>query len=80
MNEFKYAEKISRIKNPLDWTEEKNKIMVKAVKEMAVFHNRNSDEIKALYAKYKFKPESIRTEKDFERIPAIGVNAMKYHL
>ena len=80
MNEFKYADKISRIKNPLDWTEEKNKIMIKAVKEMAVFHNKNSDVIKALYAKYKFKPESIKTEKDFERIPSIGVNAMKYHL
>lgn len=77
---FPFAEKISKIIEPLDWTGEKCGLMVRACREMAVFHHRNCPEIKNLYQRRGFKPDSIRTEKDLEKIPPLGVTAMKRFL
>lgn len=71
---------ISYIKEPLNWDRDKCDLMVNACREMAVFHNENCSEISWLYKKYGFDPKSIMTEKDIERIPSIGVTAMKYFL
>jgi len=80
MNSFPYAEKISAIKNPLDWTEEKSQLMVAACREMALFHKKNSKEIAHLYQRHNFDPDSLQNESDIARIPALGVSAMKYFL
>jgi len=77
---FPYAEKISRISDPLDWSREKSALMAAACREMAVFHSRNCPEIKALYSRRGFDPRSILGEKDLERIPPVGVTAMKHFL
>lgn len=77
---FPKAEEISRIKDPLTWTAANRTLMVEACREMAVFHRDNSAEIRGLYERYKFRPEAIRTEKDLEKIPPVGVTAMKYFL
>ncbi len=80
MSTFECAERISRIQNPLEWTSEKSALLVKACREMATFHYENSKEIRFLYDQKGFLPESIETEKDLEKIPTIGVTAMKYYL
>ncbi len=80
MNEFPNTEAVSRIQNPHVWTGEKIELMVKACREMAIYHERYSPEINRLYEKRNFRPESIETEKDIERIPFIGVAAMKRFL
>ncbi|MFC1521761.1 hypothetical protein ACFL6Y_05085 [Elusimicrobiota bacterium] len=77
---FMSAEKISRIKNPLDWTRAKIRLMIDACREMAIFHARHSPEMGAIYKRYGFDPKSIRHESDLKRIPVIGVTAMKYFL
>jgi phenylacetate-coenzyme A ligase PaaK-like adenylate-forming protein len=77
---FPYAEKISRIRDPLDWSDEKTALMVRACREMAVFQSRNCPEIKAVYRRHGFEPGSIRGEKDLGRIPPVGVTAMKHFL
>lgn len=74
------AEKVSRVKDPMVWTEEKVRLMVEACRELAVFHHERSPEIRRIYKKYGFDPESIRSEADLQRIPVVGVHAMKYHL
>ncbi|MBI4802162.1 MAG: acyl-protein synthetase [Elusimicrobia bacterium] len=77
---FPKAEEISRIKEPLTWTAAKRALMGEACREMAVFHRDNSAEIRGLYERRKFRPESIRSESDLEKIPPVGVTAMKYFL
>lgn len=80
MSQFPASDKVSRIENPLDWTDEKCALMVEACKEMALFHQENSKEIRFLYHKENFEPRSLKSEKDLERLPFIGVNGMKYYL
>lgn len=80
MSQFPASEKISRIENPLDWTEQKRSLMVEACREMAVFHRENCKEIRYLYEKEGFDPSSLQSEKDLERLPFIGVTGMKYFL
>ena len=79
-NCFENADRISRIENPLDWTEEKTAVMVRACREMATFHRANCSDIDYLYTKHKFDPQSIATEEDLQRIPMLGVSAMKTFL
>lgn len=80
MSQFPFADQISYIKEPLTWTAEKCDLLVKACKEMALFHQENCKEIAFLYAREKFDPNSLREEKDLERLPFIGVTGMKYYL
>jgi phenylacetate-coenzyme A ligase PaaK-like adenylate-forming protein len=80
MTDFPYNEGICRIDEPLNYTESKCGMMVKACREMAIFHSGHCPEIRWLYQKYGFDPASIETEEDLERIPPLGVTAMKYHL
>lgn len=80
MKRFENARKISGIKDPLHWTDEKTRIMVVACREMAEFHEQNCPDIKYLYNRYNFNPQSIKEEKDLEKIPFLGVTAMKYYL
>lgn len=80
MKVFTYAEAISAIENPLDWSSEKNEIFYKACVEMATFHYESNSVIKCIYDKRRFKPTSICSEADLARIPSLGVTAMKYHL
>ncbi len=47
---------------------------------MAFFHREHCREINWLYEKYRFDPGSIEGEDDLERIPTLGVTAMKYFL
>ena len=77
---FPKTEEISRIKNPLTWTAANRALMVEACREMAVFHRDNSAEIRGLYERRRFRPESIRSESDIGKIPPVGVTAMKYFL
>lgn len=80
MNKFPCADRISGIKNPLDWTRDKVRLMVRACRESALFHYRHSPELRFVYERRGFRPETIKTEKDLEKIPVIGVTAMKYFL
>jgi hypothetical protein len=77
---FPAADKICRIPNPFDWTPEGNALMVDACREVAIFHQENSSDIRTLYKRHNFDPASIKVEKDLERIPSLGVHAMKYFL
>jgi len=80
MTDFPYNDGICKINEPLDYTESKCEMMVKACREMAIFHRDHCPEIQWLYQKYDFDPASIEREDDLERIPPLGVTAMKYHL
>ncbi len=71
---------ISEIRDPLDWTPEKSALFVDACREMALYHRASCPELRFLYERRGFDPESIRSEADIERIPAVGVTAMKYFL
>lgn len=77
---FPSSDSICSIRDPLDWTEDKNKIMWNACREMAQFHFMHSPEIKSIYSKARFQPEQIQSEADLERIPMLAVTAMKFHL
>jgi len=77
---FANCEAICRVKDPHVWTPAKNRLMVAACREMALFHDRNSRELAALYRRRDFDPRSIRTEADLKRIPMLGVSAMKRFL
>ncbi|MCX5784191.1 MAG: hypothetical protein NTX59_00725 [Elusimicrobia bacterium] len=80
MKQFEAAERICRVKDPLCSTPEKRESFIGACREMAVFHSSKCREMGQIYRKYGFDPETIRTEEDIERIPVVGVSAMKYHL
>jgi phenylacetate-coenzyme A ligase PaaK-like adenylate-forming protein len=80
MKDFPYASRISEIENPLDWTPQKCELFILACREMAVFHQKNSRDIAFIYKRHGFDPDSLRTEADLERIPAVGVTAMKHFL
>ncbi len=82
MNELNFpsAEAICRIKDPLTWTKEKNQLMVEACRELATFHYHHNKDIAFLYDRHTFKPNEIAHESDLEKIPVLGVTAMKYHL
>jgi hypothetical protein len=54
--------------------------MVSACREMAMFHAEHSKDLAHLYRRKNFDPSSISTEADLERIPFVGVQAMKYYL
>lgn len=77
---FPHAERISRIKDPHLWSAGKKRLMVRACREMALFHSRRSPELSAIYRRRGFDPRSIRAEKDLARIPMLGVSAMKRFL
>jgi phenylacetate-coenzyme A ligase PaaK-like adenylate-forming protein len=77
---FSAASAISEIENPLDWSPKKDQLMAEACREMAVFHYENCSDVRLLYDKYNFDPNSIRKIEDIDRIPPIGVSAMKYYL
>jgi phenylacetate-coenzyme A ligase PaaK-like adenylate-forming protein len=77
---FTAATQISEIKDPLNWAAEKDQLMADACREMAIFHSANSPDVRRLYERHKFNPASINSIADLERIPAIGVSAMKYYL
>lgn len=78
--EFPNAEKISSIRNPLDWDGPKSRLFVNACREMAIFHRERSPEIRHIYARAGFDPESLRDETDVLRVPTLGVSAMKKFL
>jgi phenylacetate-coenzyme A ligase PaaK-like adenylate-forming protein len=80
MSEFPDNDAVCRGPNPLDWDPEKRALMVRACREMALFHREHCREIHWLYDKYRFDPEDIKAEEDIERIPCLGVAAMKYYL
>lgn len=74
---FPNAEAVCRVRDPHEWTPAKNRLMLSACREMALFHSRRCPELAALYRRRGFDPRSIRTERDIARIPALGVQAMK---
>ncbi len=80
MNDFPASGSLCRAPNPLDWSGKSRKLMVDACREMATFHAEHSEEIARIYRKRGFSPDSIKKEEDLERIPSIGVTAMKYFL
>lgn len=51
-----------------------------AVRENALFHQRNNSVVAHLYERHQFNPEQLLTIKDLEKLPSIGVAAMKFHL
>ncbi len=77
---FQAATEVSGIANPLDWTPYQKERMVEACREMALFHSENSSDMGFLYRKHNFDPSSLKTERDLERLPFVGVTAMKYYL
>jgi len=80
MTDFTAATEISGIPRPLDWSKYQRNRMIDACREMAEFHAEHSSDIGYLYRKHEFDPSSIKSEADLERIPFVGVTAMKYFL
>lgn len=78
--QFPFAEKISRVADPQDWSAEKQGLMAEACREMARFHAVHNKEIRALYERRGFDPSSIEAEQDLASIPMVGVSAMKKFL
>ncbi|MEK7746633.1 MAG: hypothetical protein AAB576_08210, partial [Elusimicrobiota bacterium] len=62
------------------WSRAKTRGLVDACREMALYHERNCPELRALYRRRGFCPGSLRAERDLARIPALGVSAMKSFL
>ena len=77
---FPRAEAACRMGEPHLWSKAKTRGLVAACREMALFHERNSPELRALYRRRGFRPGSIGAESDLARIPALGVSAMKSFL
>ncbi len=77
---FPAADAISRIDRPLDWNEQKSSLMVEACREMAIFHAQHSPDIAHVYKRHNFEPTSLKDEADLNRIPTLGVTAMKSFL
>ena len=77
---FPNADAICEIKDPLDWNDMKCGVMVAACRELAIFHDGHSPDLKHIYRRRNFDPQAIHTEKDLERLPFVGVDAMKYYL
>lgn len=80
MSAFPKSKAICEIENPCLITDEKCQLMLEACREMATFHFENCPEIKFLYEKHGFKPESLKDYADLEKIPPLGVSAMKRYL
>jgi phenylacetate-coenzyme A ligase PaaK-like adenylate-forming protein len=80
MEAFDISARICRVHDPLHWTDEKCELMRHACREMAHFHQLHCPDIANLYARHGFDPSTLREEKDFERIPALGVTSMKSFL
>jgi len=80
MSEFPFSNELCRSDHPLDWSEKSRSLMIKACREMAIFHSRHNREFDWLCRKAAFNVESINVESDLEKIPAVGVTAMKYYL
>jgi phenylacetate-coenzyme A ligase PaaK-like adenylate-forming protein len=77
---FPLTTAVCEISDPCHWNQEKLNLFYQSCKEMAQFHYQNNAVIRALYDQYQFNPSSIASEADLEKIPALGVTAMKYHL
>lgn len=77
---FSATDTISRIDAPLDWTPEKDRVFLDACRELACFHYENSSVIRYLYDRQGFSPSTLRSVTDLEKLPSVGVTAMKYHL
>lgn len=77
---FEKSEAVCRVREPMNWTPEKEALMVDACREMALFHARHCPELGYLYRKQGFDPETIRQEDDLARIPFLVVTAMKKYL
>jgi phenylacetate-coenzyme A ligase PaaK-like adenylate-forming protein len=80
MIDFPNAEMLCKTVDPLTWNAEKSELFVAACKEFAHFHREKCADIEKLYARHGFSPESIVDESSLERIPFVGVQAMKYFL
>ncbi len=68
------------MQEPLHWDDNKNQVLVDACREMAEFHYEHSSDMAFLYKKNGFEPSSLKTEEDLNRLPFVGVTAMKYFL
>ncbi|MBX9767480.1 MAG: hypothetical protein K2X47_09440, partial [Bdellovibrionales bacterium] len=77
---MKSTEAICRIENPLNVSPQRDQLFIDACREMAHFHSEHSPELKHLYKKRGFHPEQLKTISDLDRIPSLGVTAMKYFL
>ena len=80
MSDFFPMDQISRITEPLHWDDRKNALMVEACRDMAEFHYKNSDDVRALYDSRGYRPGSLLKESDLQGLPYFGVSAMKYFL
>ncbi|NBX92551.1 MAG: hypothetical protein EB078_04860 [Proteobacteria bacterium] len=73
-------EKICREPQPLSWDETKCKVMQHACQQMAEFQIQASLEFRTICKNRRFSPDQLKTEADFEKLPWIGVEAMKKYL
>lgn len=71
---------ICRTERPLEWRPEQVETMIKACREMALFHQQANPVVAHIYRQQQFDPMALRTNEDLQTIPAIGVSAMKHHL
>lgn len=75
-----FSEAISQIKDPWNWTSESADLFFAACKELAEFHFEHSEDIRKLYEAKGFHPSQLKEIKDLEKLPSLGVQAMKYYL
>ena len=75
--ELREVDELFCVPEPLHWTAEKRALMVRACRAMALYHKARCPELGRIYARQGFDPEGLRDEAGLERIPPLGVWALK---
>ena len=75
--ELEDAAALFSVANPLDWTEEKSALMLRACRAMAAFHQARCPELRFIYERQGFDPALLRDEASLELLPPLGVSALK---
>lgn len=74
------VERVCAWNDPLEWTCESERTFREACFEAATHHQRSCPPLAKLYERTKFDPSILTTDAGLEKLPSVGVTAMKYHL
>jgi phenylacetate-coenzyme A ligase PaaK-like adenylate-forming protein len=71
------TERLYRLKEAFDFSEENRTLFVQSMREMAAFHMENSEVYRGICGQYGFSPEQVSNHEDVTNIPHIFVTAFK---
>jgi phenylacetate-coenzyme A ligase PaaK-like adenylate-forming protein len=75
--ELRDVNALFRVEQPLQWTPEKTTLLVRACRAMAAYQYSHCLEVRRIYDRHGFAPDSLQDEAGLERIPALNVSAFK---